>query len=167
MEVRLAHVSPHCSLVSFQYAARRYYISTQSPPKPLEKLDVCIHITITALSYNPVSATVRKPDLLARSQLKDFGKYVAECLPKYIQKVQITAGDELELLIVPEGVLPVLQFLKDHHNAQFANITDITALDVPSREYRFEVSRGSWGANSSLSFLVGIQPPVTSFQFAN
>ncbi|KAJ3660156.1 hypothetical protein Zmor_004624 [Zophobas morio] len=83
--------------------------------------------------------TVRKPDLLARSQLKDFGKYVAECLPKYIQKVQITAGDELELLIVPEGVLPVLQFLKDHHNAQFANITDITALDVPSREYRFEL----------------------------
>jgi NADH dehydrogenase (ubiquinone) Fe-S protein 3 len=83
---------------------------------------------------------VRKPDLLARSQLKDFGKYVAECLPKYIQKVQLTAGDELELLIVPEGVLPVLQFLKDHHNAQFTNITDIAGMDVPSREYRFEVS---------------------------
>lgn len=71
--------------------------------------------------------------------MTDFGKYTAECLPKYIQKVQLTAGDELELLIVPEGILPVLQFLKDHHSAQFSNITDITALDVPSREYRFEV----------------------------
>lgn len=77
---------------------------------------------------------------MARSQLKDFSKYVAECVPKYIQKIQITAGDELELLIVPEGVLPVLQFLKDHHNCQFANIVDIAGMDVPSREYRFEVN---------------------------
>lgn len=81
--------------------------------------------------------TVRKPNHIARGQLTDFGKYVAECLPKYIQKVQITAGDELELLIVPEGVLPVLQFLKDHHNAQFSNLSDIAGMDVPSKTYRF------------------------------
>lgn len=84
-------------------------------------------------------ASVRKPSTVACSQLKDFGKYVAECLPKYIQKVQITAGDELELLIPPEGILPVLQFLKDHHNAQFANLVDIAGMDVPSRQNRFEV----------------------------
>ncbi|KAJ8918632.1 hypothetical protein NQ315_013138 [Exocentrus adspersus] len=83
--------------------------------------------------------TVRKPDLVIRSQLKDFGKYVAECLPKYIQTVQITAGDELELLIAPEGVLPVLQFLKDHHNAQYSNLSDIAGMDVPNRECRFEI----------------------------
>lgn len=86
-----------------------------------------------------VLATVRKFDAVAKDQLKNFGKYAAECLPRYIQKVQITAGDELELLIVPEGVVPVLQFLKDHHNAQFSNLTDIAGMDVPSREYRFEV----------------------------
>lgn len=72
-------------------------------------------------------------------QLKDFGQYVAECLPKFIQRVQIAAGNELELLIHPEGVLPVLQFLKDHHNAQFVNLVDIAGMDVPSREYRFEI----------------------------
>ncbi|XP_023020445.1 NADH:ubiquinone oxidoreductase core subunit S3 [Leptinotarsa decemlineata] len=83
--------------------------------------------------------TVRKINVVASSQLSDFGKYVAECLPKYIQKVQITAGDELELLIVPDGVLPVLQFLKDHHNAQFSNLVDIAGMDVPSRSNRFEV----------------------------
>nr|CAH7760529.1 unnamed protein product [Callosobruchus chinensis] len=83
--------------------------------------------------------TVRKIDKVACGQLKDFGRYVAECLPKYIQKVQVTAGDELELLIVPDGVLPVLQFLKDHHNCQFSNLVDIAGMDVPSRECRFEV----------------------------
>lgn len=80
--------------------------------------------------------TVRKFDAVARSQLKDFGKYVAECLPKFIQKVQITPGDELELLIVPDGILPVLQFLKDHHNSQFSNLSDIAGMDVPSRTCR-------------------------------
>lgn len=57
-----------------------------------------------------------------------------------MQKVQLTAGDELEVLIAPEGVIPMLQFLKDHHAAQFANLVDIAGMDVPSRKYRFEVS---------------------------
>jgi len=83
--------------------------------------------------------TVRKPNLVARERLSDFGKYVAECLPKYIQKVQIAAGDELELLIAPEGIVPVLQFLKDHHNCQFTNLADIAGMDVPNRTYRFEI----------------------------
>lgn len=56
-----------------------------------------------------------------------------------MQKVQLTAGDELEVLIANVGVVPVLSFLKMHHNAQFLNIIDITAIDVPSRKYRFEV----------------------------
>ncbi|KAK9891496.1 hypothetical protein WA026_014733 [Henosepilachna vigintioctopunctata] len=83
--------------------------------------------------------TVRKIDVGAVDQLKDFGRYVAECIPKYVQKVQIAAGNELEILIAPEGVLPVLQFLKDHHNCQFASLVDIAGMDVPSREYRFEI----------------------------
>lgn len=83
--------------------------------------------------------TIRKPNEAVRLHLTDFGKYVAECLPKYVQKVQLTAGDELEVLIAPEGIVPVLQFLKDHHNAQFANIVDIAGMDVPCRKYRFEV----------------------------
>ncbi|ERL87389.1 NADH dehydrogenase [ubiquinone] iron-sulfur protein 3, mitochondrial [Dendroctonus ponderosae] len=83
--------------------------------------------------------TVRKSDPVQRSQLKDFGKYVADCLPKYVETAQITHGDELELLISPDGVVPVLQFLKDHHNCQFTNLSDIAGMDVPSRTYRFEL----------------------------
>ncbi|XP_029053220.1 NADH dehydrogenase [ubiquinone] iron-sulfur protein 3, mitochondrial [Osmia bicornis bicornis] len=72
-------------------------------------------------------------------QIKDFGQYVAECLPKYVQKVQIAAGDELEILVCPDGIIPTLSFLRNHHNAQFINLSDITAVDVPSRTYRFEL----------------------------
>jgi NADH dehydrogenase (ubiquinone) Fe-S protein 3 len=61
-------------------------------------------------------------------------------MPKYVQKVQLTAGEELEVLISPDGVVAVISFLKDHHNAQFASLADITAVDVPTRQFRFEVS---------------------------
>lgn len=89
--------------------------------------------------HENVLATVRQPDEATRASLTDFGKYVAQCLPKFVQKVQLTAGDELEVLISPEGVIPTLQFLKDHHSAQFASLVDVAGLDVPSRKYRFEV----------------------------
>ncbi|CAG5055699.1 unnamed protein product [Parnassius apollo] len=83
--------------------------------------------------------TVAKIDPLQKAQLIDFGKYMAECLPKYVQKVQLTAGNELEVLIPPDAVIPILQFLKDHHNAQFASLVDIAGMDVPSRPNRFEI----------------------------
>jgi NADH dehydrogenase (ubiquinone) Fe-S protein 3 len=85
------------------------------------------------------AATVRKFDLEQRQNLTEFGQYAATCLPKYIQKVQITAGDELELLIAPEGICTVLSFLKGHHNAQFTSLVDIAGVDMPTRKYRFEV----------------------------
>lgn len=99
-----------------------------------------LHGVLLCLIFMFPTATVRKFDAVQKSQLSDFGKYVAECLTKYVQKVQLTAGDELEILIAPEGVIPVLQFLKDHHNAQFASLVDIAGMDVPSRQYRFEVN---------------------------
>lgn len=92
--------------------------------------------TETSVETRP---TVRKFDAVQRQNLADFGQYVAECMPKYVQKVQLTAGDELEVLICPEGVMPVIMFLKDHHNAQFASLSDIAGVDMPTREYRFEI----------------------------
>jgi len=83
--------------------------------------------------------TFRKFDIDQRNSLSEFGQYVSECLPKYVQRVQLTAGDELEILICPEGVLPTLEFLKNHHNAQFSNLSDIAGVDMPTRKYRFEV----------------------------
>lgn len=42
-------------------------------------------------------------------------------------------------MIHPDGVIPVLTFLRDHTNAQFRNMIDLTAVDIPSRQNRFEV----------------------------
>ncbi|PWA29104.1 hypothetical protein CCH79_00006330, partial [Gambusia affinis] len=60
-------------------------------------------------------------------------------MPKYIQQVQVTCYNELEVMIHPDGVVPVLTFLRDHTNAQFRNMIDLTAVDVPSRQNRFEI----------------------------
>ncbi|KAK3862574.1 hypothetical protein Pcinc_031571 [Petrolisthes cinctipes] len=83
--------------------------------------------------------TIRPVNEVQKQTLSEFGQYVAECLPKYVQKVQITAGNELEVLIPPEGVTPVISFLKDHTNAQFTCLADLCGVDMPSRSYRFEV----------------------------
>lgn len=73
------------------------------------------------------------------SSLANLAKYVSECLPKYVQKAQIAHGNELEILIHPEGVVPVMTFLKEHHKTQFQSFIGVTAIDVPARVYRFEV----------------------------
>lgn len=74
-----------------------------------------------------------------KKALSDFGLYVAECMPKYVQKLQMTHTGELEILIAPEGVVPVMGFLKDNQAAQFTNLSDIAGVDFPSRKYRFEI----------------------------
>jgi len=86
-----------------------------------------------------VGATVRKENTLEKKALVDFGTYISECLPKYVHNVQVTAGNELEILVLPEGILQTVTFLKDNSQAQFKNLVDIAGVDVPTRKYRFEV----------------------------
>ncbi|CAB1339639.1 unnamed protein product [Coregonus sp. 'balchen'] len=83
--------------------------------------------------------TVRPKDAVTHNQLAAFGEYVAEMLPKYVQQVQVTCYNELEVMIHPDGVIPVLTFLRDHSNAQFRNMIDLTAVDIPTRQNRFEI----------------------------
>ncbi|OBS65434.1 hypothetical protein A6R68_06026 [Neotoma lepida] len=71
--------------------------------------------------------TVRPRNDVAHKQLSAFGEYVAEILPKYVQQVQVTCFNELEICIHPDGVIPTLTFLKDHTNAQFKSLADMTA----------------------------------------
>lgn len=60
------------------------------------------------------------------------------CLPKYIQQFSVWK-DELVIYIPPQGVQPVFTFLKYHTAAEYTMIADITAVDFPTRENRFEV----------------------------
>lgn len=60
------------------------------------------------------------------------------CLPKFIQQFSVWK-DELTIYISPSGVLPVFTFLKNHTAAEYTQISDITAVDYPTRDQRFEV----------------------------
>ncbi|CAK8683523.1 NADH dehydrogenase [ubiquinone] iron-sulfur protein 3, mitochondrial-like isoform X2 [Clavelina lepadiformis] len=82
---------------------------------------------------------VRASSSIVRQKLLEFGDYVAECLPKYVQQVQLTYTNELEVMIDPEYIIPVITFLRDNTLCQFTNLSDLTAVDVPTRPCRFEI----------------------------
>ncbi|KAF3833044.1 hypothetical protein F7725_026709 [Dissostichus mawsoni] len=99
----------------------------------------CLLQQQTRLQSSDTSPTIRPKDAVANSQLAAFGEFVAEMMPKYVQQVEVTCFNELDVMIHPDGVIPVLTFLRDHTNAQFRNMIDLTAVDVPSRQNRFEI----------------------------
>lgn len=47
--------------------------------------------------------------------------------------------DELTIYIPPQGVIPVFTFLKYHTAAEYTQVSDITAVDFPTKDQRFEV----------------------------
>lgn len=70
--------------------------------------------------------------------LHAYGQYLISCLPKYIQQFSVWK-DELTIYIPPAGVIPTFSFLKYHTAAEFTCVADITAVDYPTRDQRFEV----------------------------
>jgi NADH dehydrogenase (ubiquinone) Fe-S protein 3 len=70
--------------------------------------------------------------------LHQYGQYLLSCLPKYIQQFSVWK-DELTLHIPREGVIPVFTFLKNHTAAEYTQVSDITAVDYPTKDQRFEV----------------------------
>ncbi|TFK20164.1 NADH-ubiquinone oxidoreductase kDa subunit [Coprinopsis marcescibilis] len=70
--------------------------------------------------------------------LHTYGSYLTQCLPKFIQQFSVLK-DELTLYIAPSAVIPVLTFLRDHTQSQFKSVMDISGVDFPEREKRFEV----------------------------
>jgi len=85
------------------------------------------------------SSSVVPAEDSVKSRLLEFGQFVSDCMPKYVQGAQVSHGNELEIQISPDGIIPTLTFLRDHTNAQFKQLMDVTAVDWPSRPYRFEV----------------------------
>ncbi|OZJ03351.1 putative NADH-ubiquinone oxidoreductase 30.4 kDa subunit, mitochondrial [Bifiguratus adelaidae] len=93
-----------------------------------------------------ISAPVRNLDKVSADRsfksgndaLHNYGKFLISCLPKYIQQFSVYK-DELCLYIAPSAVHPVLTFLRDHTGCQFKQIADLSGVDYPSREHRFEV----------------------------
>ncbi|MCJ1477772.1 NADH-ubiquinone oxidoreductase 30.4 kDa subunit, mitochondrial [Lambiella insularis] len=72
------------------------------------------------------------------TSLHNYGQYLLSCLPKYIQQFSVWK-DELTIYIPPSGVIPVISFLKYHTAAEFTMVADITAVDYPTKDQRFEI----------------------------
>lgn len=92
---------------------------------------------VTGVSQRRPYATVELSE--RNRELRDYANYLVEICPKYIQEARVSQIDELEVLIAPEGVIPVLSLLRDHTNAQFYQLIEMTCVDVPARSNRFEV----------------------------
>lgn len=74
----------------------------------------------------------------AAEKLHTYGSYLIQCLPKYVQQFSVLK-DELTLYVSPTGVVPVLTFLRDHSQCQYKACMDISGVDFPERDQRFEV----------------------------
>ena len=72
------------------------------------------------------------------TSLHTYGQYLLSALPKHIQQFSVWK-DELTIYIPPSGVIPVMSFLKYHTAAEYTMVADITAVDYPTRDNRFEV----------------------------
>jgi NADH-quinone oxidoreductase subunit C len=49
------------------------------------------------------------------------------------------ATDELTVVVTPHDIVKVMRFLRDDERCQFVSFIDVTAVDWPSREHRFDV----------------------------
>lgn len=98
---------------------------------------------VYAASASPFSeATSPNPTLTryaeASEKLHDYASYLMQCLPKFIQQFSVLK-DELTLYVAPSAIIPVLTFLRDHSQCQFKSLMDVSGVDFPERDKRFEV----------------------------
>ena len=70
--------------------------------------------------------------------LNDLGEQISLQLAGDVSDVRVAHG-ELMVTAAPEGLLKVLTLLRDDQNCQFKLLMDVTAVDFPDREQRFEV----------------------------
>ena len=74
----------------------------------------------------------------AIEELKGLADYVAAALPGAVTR-QAIAYDELCLHLDPSRYLEAVAFLRDDARCRFVCFIDLTAVDYPERERRFDV----------------------------
>jgi NADH-quinone oxidoreductase subunit C len=72
------------------------------------------------------------------AKLTSLGEAIAEALKGNVRTTGVAHG-VLVLETEPEKIVDVVRFLRDDQRCRFINFTDITAVDYPGRERRFDV----------------------------
>ena len=70
--------------------------------------------------------------------LIDLGEQISAALPEAVQETEV-AYDELCVRVTPDTLVKTLTFLRDDQNCQFKVLADVTAVDLPERDERFDV----------------------------
>ena len=70
--------------------------------------------------------------------LQKLGETIASALPSPVLEHRVANG-ELTILAAAGDIVKVATFLRDDERCQFWSIIDITAIDWPGRERRFDV----------------------------
>jgi NADH-quinone oxidoreductase subunit C len=71
-------------------------------------------------------------------RLHNLGKAIMAALPGAVTSYQVARG-ELTITALAAEIVRVVTFLRDDERCQFWCIIDITAVDWPGREKRFDV----------------------------
>ncbi|WP_036259815.1 NADH-quinone oxidoreductase subunit C [Methylocapsa aurea] len=72
------------------------------------------------------------------TDLKQLGDSIAAALPGLVSAATV-AYDELTLTVEPAGLLEAVAYLRDDPACLFVSFIDLTAVDYPVREKRFDV----------------------------
>ncbi len=72
------------------------------------------------------------------TELRELGDHIVAALPQAGARYEIAYG-ELNLYVEAQSIVEVTKFLRDDPECQFWCIIDITAVDWPAREKRFDV----------------------------
>ena len=72
------------------------------------------------------------------TKLDELGALIADALPGAVTAHEVTHG-VLSITANAADIVRVTTFLRDDPRCQFVCITDVTAVDWPSREHRFDV----------------------------
>jgi NADH-quinone oxidoreductase subunit C len=71
--------------------------------------------------------------------LTELAAYIAERKPDAVMDTQVSAHGELTVAIVPDAVPDFIEWLKADPTCKFSTLLDVTAVDWPERERRFDV----------------------------
>jgi len=97
--------------------------------------------------------------------LQDLGEYVAAAQGDAVLEFEV-AYDQLNITARAESIFKLLTFLRDDQHTRFKQLMDVTAVDFPDRDPRFEVVYNllSLTLNERIRVKIGIEDdaPVQS-----
>ena len=109
--------------------------------------------------------------------LDELGAMIAQKRPDCVLAYEVSF-DELNIEVSPPNIVPLIEFLKNDQRCKFSTLVDITAVDYPDRENRFEIVyhllsmyqnqrlrlRMSVGVEDTITSIVDIHPAANWFE---